>query len=50
MTYQVDRTQKYMGSAVQKYQVSGVRCEAFDFVCLIFFFFQVATSSAARDF
>lgn len=39
MSYHVDRTLKYMGSAVQEYQLSEAGCEAFDFVSLMSFFF-----------
>lgn len=52
MSYHVYRTLKYMGSAVQEYQLSEAGCEAFDFVSLMSFFFfpQIVTSSTARDF
>lgn len=39
MSYHVDRTLKYMGSAVQQYQLSEAGCEAFDYVSLMSFFF-----------
>lgn len=47
----MDRTLKYMGSAVQEYQLSEAGCEAFDYVSLMSFFFsQIVSSSPARDF